>query len=732
MAIKIALAGNPNSGKTTMFNDLTGSNQYVGNWPGVTVEKKEGRLKGAEGVIVQDLPGIYSLSPYTLEEVVARSYLVNEKPDAILNIVDATNIERNLYLTTQLAELGIPMVVALNMIDVTRRNGDAIDLKKLGDALGCEVVETSALKGVGSREVAGKAAQLARKGAHREPPHVFAGSVEHALAHIEDLITHRDGQEEAHHHHADGSVHEGHIVEPNLSRWYAIKLFERDEKVVAQLNLPAGIRAAIEEAIRECEIEMDDDAESIITNQRYAYISRLVSTSVKKGRPKGALTASDRIDRVLTNRVLGLPIFALIMFLVYYISVTTIGTIVTDFTNDTFVGAWIQAPVVGWLEGLGVAGWLVGLIGDGIIGGVGGVVVFLPNILLLFFAIAILEDSGYMARAAFIMDRLMHRIGLHGKSFIPMLIGFGCSVPAIMATRMLENRRDRLVTMLVVPLMSCGARLPIYALIIPAFFPQAWNAPMLWIIYVIGILLAVISAKVLRGTIFKGESVPFVMELPPYRLPTVRGVLTHMWQRGWLYLKKAGTIILGISILLWALTTFPGLPQEQAERFEKEKQAVEATITDEEKKKEKITSIENAMTEASLKGSIAGRIGHALEPVLKPMGFDWKIGTALIGAFAAKEVFVAQLGIVYSVGKEANEESSELRDQLRANYTPLVAFCIMLFCLVSAPCMATIAVTRRESNSWKWALFQLAGLTVMAWILTVIVFQAGRVLGIGI
>jgi ferrous iron transport protein B len=337
-----------------------------------------------------------------------------------------------------------------------------------------------------------------------------------------------------------------------------------------------------------------------------------------------------------------------------------------------------------------------------------------------------------MARAAFIMDRLMHKIGLHGKSFIPMLIGFGCSVPAIMATRMLENRRDRLVTMLVVPLMSCGARLPIYALIIPAFFPQAWNAPMLWIIYVIGVLLAVISAKILRGTIFKGESVPFVMELTPYRLPTLRGVLTHMWQRGWLYLKKAGTIILGISIVLWALTTFPGLPEDKAERFEKEKQAVEATVTDEEMKKEKITSIENAMTEASLKGSIAGRIGHALEPVLKPMGFDWKIGTALIGAFAAKEVFVAQLGIVYSVGKEASEESSELRDQLRANYTPLVAFCIMLFCLVSAPCMATIAVTRRESNSWKWALFQLAGLTVMAWILTVVVFQAGRLLGIGI
>jgi ferrous iron transport protein B len=378
---------------------------------------------------------------------------------------------------------------------------------------------------------------------------------------------------------------------------------------------------------------------------------------------------------------------------------------------------------MGWIEGffkwlgdsagaLWPEGWeslLKSLIIDGIIGGVGGVIVFLPNILLLFFAIAILEDSGYMARAAFIMDRLMHRIGLHGKSFIPMLIGFGCSVPAIMATRMLENRRDRLVTMLVVPLMSCGARLPIYALIIPAFFPQAWNAPMLWIIYVIGILLAVISAKVLRSTIFKGESVPFVMELPPYRLPTLRGVLTHMWQRGWLYLKKAGTIILGISILLWALTTFPGLPEEQAERFEKEKQAVEATVMDEEMKKEKVTSIENSMTEASLKGSIAGRIGHALEPVLKPMGFDWRIGTALIGAFAAKEVFVAQLGIVYSVGKEASEESSELRDQLRANYTPLVAFCIMLFCLVSAPCMATIAVTRRESNSWKWLFSSLRG-----------------------
>ena len=389
MAIKIALAGNPNCGKTTMFNDLTGLNQFVGNWPGVTVEKKEGRLKGADDVIIQDLPGIYSLSPYTLEEVVARGYLVNEKPDAILNIVDATNIERNLYLTTQLAELGIPMVIALNMIDVTRKNGDVIQLRKLGEALGCEVVETSALKGMGSQEVAKKAAELGRKGGHREPPHVFAGSVEHALAHIEDLITHKDGQEPVHHHHADGSRHEGSIVEAHLARWYAIKLFERDEKVQAELNLPKGIQDAIEKAIRDCENEMDDDAESIITNQRYAYISKLVATCVKKGKPKGSLTTSDKIDRIVTNRWLGLPIFVVIMWFVYWVSIQTIGDIVTGFTNDVFVGEWIQAPVMAWLESIGTAGWLVGLIGDGIIGGVGAVIGFVPQMLILFIMLGI-------------------------------------------------------------------------------------------------------------------------------------------------------------------------------------------------------------------------------------------------------------------------------------------------------------------------------------------------------
>ena len=419
MSIKIALAGNPNSGKTTMFNALTGSTQYVGNWPGVTVEKKEGRLKGARDVIIQDLPGIYSLSPYTLEEVLARNYLVNEKPDVIINIIDATNIERNLYLTTQLAELNIPMVIALNMIDVTRKNGDVIQLAKLAGELNCEIIETSALKGEGSMLVAQKAAALAHNGKNTEPPHVFAGSVEHALAHIEDLITHSTGDEPVHHHHANGVVHEGSIVDVSLSRWYAIKLFERDEKVLAELNLPASIRGQIEKSIQTCETEMDDDAESIITNQRYAYINRLIQTCVKKGKAKGSLTISDRIDRIVTNRILALPIFAIIMFLVYYVSVTTIGTIVTDFTNDTFVAEWIQTPLMDWLVSIGTADWLVGLIGDGIIGGVGAVLGFVPQMLVLFLLLAILEDIGYMARVAFIMDRIFRKFGLSGKKLYP-------------------------------------------------------------------------------------------------------------------------------------------------------------------------------------------------------------------------------------------------------------------------------------------------------------------------
>jgi len=629
------------------------------------------------------------------------------------------------------------MVVALNMIDVTRRNGDAIDLKKLGDALGCEVVETSALKGVGSREVAGKAAQLARKGAHREPPHVFAGSVEHALAHIEDLITHRDGQEEAHHHHADGSVHEGHIVEPNLSRWYAIKLFERDEKVVAQLNLPAGIRAAIEEAIRECEIEMDDDAESIITNQRYAYISRLVSTSVKKGRPKGALTASDRIDRVLTNRVLGLPIFALIMFLVYYISVTTIGTIVTDFTNDTFVGAWIQAPVVGWLEGLGVAGWLVGLIGDGIIGGVGAVIGFVPQMLVLFLMLAILEDVGYMARVAFIMDRIFRKFGLSGKSFIPMLISSGCGVPGVMASRTIENDRDRKMTIMTTTFIPCGAKMPVVALIAGAMFHNAgWVATAA---YFIGVLAVVTSGILLKKTrMFAGDPAPFVMELPAYHVPAAENVLRSTWERGWSFIKRAGTVIVLASIFIWLTSNYGWAPA-------KVEDAAVAEGT------EAAEVVEGPMVFGAVGNadqSILGRIGGAIAPVFDPLGFgNWRPTVATLMGLVAKEEVVGTFGVLYGVVDDEGEdramallEEGESAEQIEEGLSPiaqsfadssggfgrLAAFAFLLFNLLCAPCFAAIGAIKREMNSAKWTWFAIGYQTLFAYAVAFVVYQLGR------
>ena len=626
MSIKIALAGNPNCGKTTMFNDLTGSNQYVGNWPGVTVEKKEGRLKGEPDVVIQDLPGIYSLSPYTLEEVIARGYLVNQRPDAILNIVDATNIERNLYLTTQLAELGIPMIIALNMIDVTRKNGDKIDLRKLGEALGCEVVETSALRGEGSREVARKAAQLAGKKAG-EPPHVFAGSVEHALAHIEDLITHRDGQEAVHHHHADGSRHEGGIVPDHLARWYAIKLFERDEKVLEELSLPAGIRSAIESTIKDCEAEMDDDAESIITNQRYAYINRLVSTCVKKGRPKGALTTSDKIDRVVTNRWLALPIFVLVMGLVYYIAVSTIGTIVTDFTNDVFVGEWIQEPVRGWLEDIGTAGWLVGLVCDGIIAGVGAVIGFVPQMLVLFLLLAILEGCGYMARIAFVLDRIFRKFGLSGKSFIPMLIGTGCGIPGIMASRTIENERDRRMTIMTTTFIPCGAKVPFIAMISGAIFGgSAWVATSA---YFIGMAAIIISGIMLKKTkMFAGEPAPFVMELPAYHLPTVSNVLRSTWERGWSFIKKAGTIILLSTILVW-FTSYFGFTSDGF----------------------------RMLAEDELDKSILAAVGNAIAWIFKPLGWgEWQAAVASITGLVAKEnIVVANIGNIIEISREKIE-----------------------------------------------------------------------------
>jgi ferrous iron transport protein B len=732
--ITVALAGNPNSGKTTIFNELTGAHQHVGNYPGVTVERKEGfRRYGDIELKIVDLPGTYSLSAYSAEELVARNFIIDEMPDVIVDIIDSSNLERNLYLTVQIMELGAPLVLAFNMSDMAKARGYEFDIDKLSKSFGSRIVKTIGHKGAGMNELLDAVITTATEGVwnemvnakkssagplyskssirglYRQTPALNYGKeIEEEIIKIESL-----------------SRTNGYNNGKYDARWLAIKLLENDKELMSKVVSPE-LKNQIEKSASHIENMLGESPEIAIAGARYGFISGACQEAVRST-IEIRHTLSDRIDDLVTNRVLGIPVFLGLMYMVFQLT----------FTLGSPPMGWIEG-FFGWLGGM-IQGWwpdvseslLKSLLMDGIIGGVGGVVVFLPNILLLFLAIAILEDSGYMARAAFIMDRLMHKIGLHGKSFIPMLIGFGCSVPAIMATRTLENRRDRLTTMLVTPLMSCGARLPIYALIIPAFFPKAWHAPMLWIIYVIGIVLAVISAKLLRNTILKGESVPFVMELPPYRMPTIKGVLIHMWERGWLYLKKAGTIILGISILLWAMTSFPWLSEDEAARFEESRQAIQARNIGEEEKVEQLASIDNEEGGAALRNSIAGRIGHLMEPVLKPMGFDWRIGTALIGAFAAKEVFVAQMGIVYSVG-EADEESETLREKLRSNYTPLVGFCIMLFCLISAPCMVTIAVTKRESNSWRWALFQLVGLTILAYVLTVLVFQAGNMLGIGV
>ncbi len=510
MPIRIALAGNPNSGKTTMFNDLTGNRQYVGNWPGVTVEKKEGRLKGADDVLIQDLPGIYSLSPYTLEEVVTRNYLIDEHPDVVLNIVDSSNIERNLYLTTQLTEIGLPVVIALNMIDVLRKNGDTIDMEKLGQMLGCEVIETSALTGEGSREAALKAAQLAKDLVKQEHPHVFSGEVEHALAHIEDIITNK--------------------VEQDHRRFYTIKLFERDKKIQEQLRLDASTMAMIEGVIKGCETMLGDDCEEIVTNDRYDFIQKVIEKCVVRKRPLGSLSVSDKIDKVLTNRVLALPIFALIMIGVYYVSITTVGGIVTDWTNDVLFGDWITNGVSAWMQSAGASPWLQGLIVDGIIGGVGAVLGFVPQMIILFFFLALLEDCGYMARIAFIMDRLVRRFGLSGKSFIPMLIGSGCGVPGIMASRTIENERDRRMTIITTTFIPCGAKMPIVAMFAGMVFGGAW-----WVApsaYFLGVAAIVMSGLILKKTKrFSGQTSPFVMELPSYHVPNATIVSRCLWDR---------------------------------------------------------------------------------------------------------------------------------------------------------------------------------------------------------
>ena len=740
MPVKIALAGNPNSGKTTMFNDLTGSSQYVGNWPGVTVEKKEGKLKGRPDAVIQDLPGVYSLSPYTLEEVVTRNYLVRERPDAILNIVDGTNIERNLYLTTQLTELGIPVVVALNMIDVVRKNGDRIDLAKLSQALGCEVVETSALKGEGSQAAAARAAEIAAEGRKNEPPHVFNGSVEHAIAHIEEAI---EGK-------VDGA----------RTRWYAIKLFERDEKVIAQLNLPQTTLDHIERDIRACEAEMDDDAESIITNQRYAFIAQVMHTAVKK-KNRGGHTASDRIDRVVTNRVLALPIFALVMFLVYFIAITTVGGAATDWANDgvfgdgwhlvgigasqyeeavgayegameadeaykaaykqfeegalaeapAFTGAeepdpaaygvWVPGvPVVveGWLDAAGTAGWLKSLVLDGIIGGVGAVLGFVPQMLILFLMLALLEDVGYMARVAFIMDRIFRRFGLSGKSFIPMLIGSGCSVPGIMASRTIENERDRRMTIMTTSFIPCGAKMPIVGLIAGALFGGAW-----WVApsaYFIGVAAVVVSGVILKKTkAFAGDPSPFVMELPAYHVPSAVNVARSTWERGWSFIKRAGTVILLASVFIWFTSGFGW------------------------------TDGAFGMAE-DMDHSMLAAAGGLIAPIFAPLGFaTWQSAVATIMGLVAKEEVVGVFGVLYGVAGDAlgmvEEGVISGLAPIAAHFTALSAFSFLLFNLLCAPCFAAIGAVRREMNSRKWTWIAIGYLTAFAYAVAFIVYQIG-------
>lgn len=708
--ITIALAGNPNSGKTTIFNRLTGARQHVGNYPGVTVEIKEGSLnyKGY-AIKVVDLPGIYSLTAYSADEIVARDFIIHEKPNLVVNIIDSSNLERNLYLTVQLMEIGIPLILVFNMIDEARARGYKYDKEKFTLFLNVPVVETIGHKGVGIDELLDKIITTAvpsNISSHGNHTFNYGEDIEEEIDKIKSLL--------------DKNLS---LSNKNFTRWLAVKLLENDKNIMEHVNSPK-IKSLAVKSRSHIENIIGEDLETQMAEKRYGFISGICQKAVLST-VEYRHNTSDSIDRIVTNHILGIPVFLGLMYLVFSF-VFTLGEIPIGLIEEFFKFLGDKGKIL-WPENS-----LFGsLITDGIINGVGNVLVFLPNILFLFLSIAILEDSGYMARAAFIMDRLMNKIGLHGKSFIPMLIGFGCSVPAIMATRTLENRRDRLVTMLVIPLISCGARLPIYTLIIPAFFPENLYTPMLWIIYVIGIITAIFIAKILRFTIFKGETIPFIMELPPYRMPTIRGILTHMWLRSWLYLKKAGTIILGISIIMWLMSTFPGLPAHWEKQFDEEKQKIKSTYADEKVRLEKITLMENMRKETSLRYSIAGRIGNTIEPIIRSMGFDWKIGTALIGAFAAKEVFIAQLGIVYSIG-EVEESAETLREKLRENYSPLTGFCIMLFCLIAMPCMATIIIVAREGNSWGWALTQLIGLTLIAYFITTIVYQTGYFLGVGV
>ena len=671
MAIKIALAGNPNCGKTTLFNALTGSNQFVGNWPGVTVEKKEGKLKGHKDVTIMDLPGIYSLSPYTLEEVVARNYLINERPDAILNIVDGTNIERNLYLSTQIMELGIPVIMAVNMMDIVEKNGDKIHIDKLAKKLGCEVVTISALKGTGIKEAADKAVQIAQKKGAAVPVHEFDKDVEAVIRTVESKL--------------------GNDIVNEQKRFFAIKLLEKDDKITEQMKSVPDVSAEI----KQLEDKFDDDTESIITNERYVYISSIIGDCITKNK-KNVMTTSDKIDRIVTNRWLALPIFAVVMWIVYYVSVSTVGTIVTDWTNDVLFGEIIPPAIENLLNAIHCADWLQGLILDGIVAGVGAVLGFVPQMLVLFLFLAFLESCGYMARVAFIMDRIFRKFGLSGKSFIPMLIGSGCGVPGIMASRTIENDRDRKMTIMTTTFVPCGAKLPIIALIAGALFNGAsWVAPSA---YFVGIAAIICSGIILKKTkLFAGDPAPFVMELPAYHWPTVSNVLRSMWERGWSFIKKAGTIILMSTIVLWFLMNF-GWVDGSFEMLEAEQ----------------------------LNDSILASIGSVIAPLFAPLGWgDWKMAVAAVTGLIAKENVVGTFGVLFGFGEVA-EDGQEIWGQLAGSLSTVAAYSFLVFNLLCAPCFAAMGAIKREMNNAKWFWTAIGYQTLLAYVVSLCIYQIGN------
>ena len=675
MKYTIALAGNPNTGKTTLFNSLTGSNQYVGNWPGVTVEKKEGKLKGHKDITIADLPGIYSLSPYTLEEVVARNYLLNEKPNAIINIIDGTNLERNLYLTTQILELGIPVVIAVNMADVIAKSGDILDFDNLSKTLGCPVVEISALKSTGIDNLVAKAVAAAQSGATLKSLHDFDPKIEDALKKIGDSLTQ---------------------VSEATRRWYAIKIFERDEKILNQLSLPDSQMKTFEGIIAAVEKEQDDDAESIITTERYSYIAKIIDRCYKK-RNKNKVTLSDKIDRIVTNRILALPIFAIIMFVVYYISISNIGKTISDWINDTLFGEIVQPGVSDFLTNIGCAKWLIGLVSDGIIAGVGSVIGFLPQMLLLFFFLAFLEGCGYMARIAFVMDRIFRKFGLSGKSFIPILVGTGCGVPGVMASRTIESEHDRRMTVMTTTFIPCSAKVPVIALIAGSLFNgAAWVGPSA---YFVGMAAIIISGIMLKKTaLFAGDTTPFVIELPPYHMPTAGSIFRSMLERSTSFIKKAGTIILLASILIWLLSNFS------------------------------FAGGSFGMTD-DMDSSILAAVGGVIAHIFKPLGFgDWKFASAAITGLIPKENVVNTFGVLFhSSAEDLVDNSQPIWAALQAAITPLAAYSFLVFNLLCAPCFAAIGAIKREMSSGKWTLIAIGYECIFAYVISLIIYQLGIV-----